>query len=357
LLLACLLTLTNSAVADEDPVLNLYNWSDYMGPDTVSGFEAETGIHVNYDVYDSTTVVEAKLLAGQTGYDVVLEAARYSARMIPLGVFRELDKSKLPGMDKLDPWVMQMLRQYDPGNRYTMPFMWGTTGFIYNERMIRERMPDAPVDSAAMLFDPQVASRFADCGISLLESSTMVIPMALLYLGHDPNSMDPALLAEAEAQLKQVRPFIRYISSARMLVDMPGENICIAMAWSGDIRPARQAVEEAGADVQLAYSVPREGTVLWFDTWVIPADAPHPGNALRFLAYLLRPEVIAPISETIGYGNANLASLPLLDPDFASDPAAYPPPEVRERGHPIFIHEPKAERLRSRAWARFKSDL
>ncbi len=343
--------------AEEEKVLNFYNWADYIGPDTIADFEAETGIQVNYDMYDATEVVEAKLLAGNTGYDVVLQAARYSARLIPVGVFLPLDKSRLPLMKNLDPWVMEMLAHFDPGNRHALPYMWGTTGFVYNVGMIRERMPDAPVGSAAMLFDPGVAAHFADCGISLLETPSTVISMVLQFLGYDLNSMDPAHLAAAEAQLKSVRPFIRYVSSAKLLNDIANREICIAMGWSGDYGQTRDRIREAGVDAEIAYTAPVEGTVLFFDSLLIPADAPHPENAHRFLDFLMRPEVIAPISEYTGYANANIASRPYLNPDFASDPVPYPPMEEREGWAPQKIHPPKLERQRLRVWSRFKTGL
>jgi putrescine transport system substrate-binding protein len=235
--------------------------------------------------------------------------------------------------------------------------MWGTTGFAYNVDMVRERMPDAPVESAALLFDPEIASRFADCGISMLDESTTVIPLVMLYLGYDPHSMDAAHLAEAEAVLKSVRPYVRYFSSTKMTNDLPNREICIAMAWSGDYAMAQDRAEEAGVDIELAYTVPREGTVLWFDSLLIPADAPHPGNAHLFLNFLMRPEVIAPISDLTGYANANLASLPYLDPDVANDPAAYPPMEQRAGWQAGLIYDPKLERQRTRIWSRVKTGL
>ena len=345
------------SLAAEEKVLNVYNWADYIGPDTVADFEAEFGIRVNYDLYDSTTIVEAKLMAGQTGYDVVLQAVAYSARMMPLGVYHPLDKGKLPLRKNLDPWVMQNLDRFDPGVRYSTPYMWGTTGFVYNVKMIRERMPDAPVDSAAMIFDPEIAAHFADCGISLLDEPTTVIPMTLLYLGYDPNSMDPAHIRAAEKQLKAVRPYIRYFSSARMLNDLPNKDICIAMAWTGDFVQARLRIAEVGGDVELLYTIPKEGTTLWFDILLIPFDAPHPHNAHLFLNYLMRPEVIAPISELTGYANANAAAIPYMNPRQAADPLIYPPMKDREDWEVVIIHGPKLERVRSRAWSRIKTGL
>jgi len=345
------------AWAEEEKVLNVYNWADYIAPDTLANFEREYGITVNYDLYDATAVVEAKLLAGRTGYDLVLQALRFSARLIPIGVFQPLDRARLPLWSNLDPWVLDMMARSDPGNTYAAPYMWGTTGFMYNIDMVRERMPDAPVDSAAMLFDPAIAAHFADCGITWLDEASTVIPMVMLYLGHDPHSIDPQELAEAEATLKSVRPYIRYINSAMGLNDMGNREVCIAMAWSGDYTQAQNRANEVGAGIRLGYTVPREGTVLWFDSLLIPADAPHPGNAHLFLNYLMRPEVIAPISEYTGYANANLASIPLIDPRLANDPAAFPPMASRMGWQAGRLYDPKQERLRSRAWSRVKAGL
>lgn len=343
--------------ADEEPVLNVYNWADYIGPHTIADFENEFGIEVNYDVYDSSEVVEAKLLSGHSGYDVIFHAFRYSARLIPIGIYRPLDYSRLALASNLDPWVLEMMQAYDPGNRHGLPYMWGTTGFAYNVERVRERMPDAPVDSAAMLFDPAVVAKFADCGVSLLDEPTDVIPMVLLYLGLDPNSLAAADLAAAEAQLKSVRPYIRYFSSTKMLNDLPNEEVCVAMSWSGEYALAMQRAEEVGADVRLAYTAPVEGSMLWFDGIFISGDAPHPDNAHLFLNYLLRPEVIAAISNEVYYANANRASVDYLQPDILSDPAVYPPAEQRPRFSVGVIYEPKLERLRTRSWSRVKTGL
>jgi len=351
-------SLSPSAVlADEEKVVNVYNWADYIGPTTVADFEAETGIKVNYDMYDSTEVVEAKLLAGKTGYDVVLHAVRYAARLIPINAFQPLERAKLDLWHHLDPWVLQSMSSYDPGNKYGQPYMWGTTGIAYNIDMVREIMPDAPLDSGDLLFNPEVVSRFAGCGVSLLDEPTDVIPMVLMYLGHDPNSMEPEHIAQAEAQLKSVRPYIRYFSSTKLINDLPNEELCVAMSWSGDYTQAMARATEVGADVRLAYMTPKEGTVIWFDGLFIPNDAPHPDNAHLFLNFLLRPEVIGPISNETGYANANLASVPYMLPEIANDPAAYPPDEVLKRLDAGLIFGPKLERRRTRAWSRIKTGL
>ena len=341
----------------EERVLNVYSWADYIAPNTIANFEAEFGIEVNYDTYDSTEVVEARLLAGKTGNDVVMHSARYSARLIPVGVYQALDRSRLPNWDNLDPWVLGIMAGYDPGNRFGVPYLWGTTGFTYNVRMIRERMPDAPVGSADMIFKPEVTRRFADCGISFIDEPTDVVPMALLYLGHDPNSLDPSHLAQVEALLKSVRPYIRYFSSAKMLIDLPNEEVCIAMSWSGDYAQAMQRAAEAGRPVELAYTVPREGAVPWFDAAFIPSDAPHPENAHLFLNYLLRPEVIAAITNETRYANPNRRAGPFVDPAVAADPAIYPTPAQRERLQIGFLQSPREERARTRLWSRVKTGL
>ena len=343
--------------AEEEKILNVFNWADYIGETTIADFEAEYGIQVNYDVYDSTEIVEAKLLAGRTGYDVVVHAVRYSERLFPIGVYQPLDRSKLTLWGNLDPWVMDIQARYDPGNKFGINYMWGTTGFAYNVRMVKERMPDAPINSGDMLFKPEVVSRFADCGVSFLDEPTDVIPLTMLYLGHDPNSMEEAHIAEVEALLKSVRPYIRYFSSAKLINDLPNEEVCVAMAWSGDYGQAMRRAREVGADIELAYSVPEEGTVVWFDGVFIPADAPHPENAHLFFNFLLRPEVIAPISDVTGYANGNLASIPFIDPIVSQDPASYPPQSELTNLNAGKIFGPKLERRRTRAWSRIKTGL
>jgi putrescine transport system substrate-binding protein len=343
--------------AAEEKVLNIFTWPDYMAPDTIPNFEKEYGIKVNYDTYDSTEMAEARLLAGRTGYDVVVHAERYSARLIPIGVYQPLDKKKLTNWGNLDPRILKTLQEDDPGNRYGVPYLWGTTGFTYNLKMIKARMPDAPLTSGDMIFKPEIARRFADCGISFLDEPTDVIPMVLIYLGRDPNSLAEKDLHDVETVLKGVRPYIRYFSSAKMLVDLPNEEVCIAMSWSGDYAQAMHRAKEVGRPVRLAYTIPREGALAWFDLWFIPADAPHPDNAHLFLNYLLRPEVIAAISNETRYAAPNLKAMPLIDPEVRNDPAVYPPEDIRRTMRIGEIHSPKEERARSRLWSRVKTGL
>ena len=357
LLLLAAIALAPRVLPSEEPVLNVYNWADYIGENTLAEFEEEYGIEVNYDVYDSAPTVDAKLLAGHSGYDVVVHSAGYSSRLQEVGIYRELDRSKLDNWRHLDAELLRRFALFDPGNRYGVPYMWGTTGFTYNETMILERMPDAPVDSAAMLFDPDVASRFADCGISLLEAPTEIIPAALMYLGRDPNSLAPEDLKAAEQVLQGVRPYIKYYSATKFLLDLPAGETCIAGSWSGDYAVATIRAREGGLDISLKYSVPREGSTIWFDAAYIPADAPHPENAHLFLNFLLRPEVIAAATNFTGYANANRSALPLVLPEYAYDPAIYPDAEILERLRVVHIAGPKEERRRTRAWTRAKSGL
>lgn len=338
-------------------VVNVFNWSDYIGPDTIERFERETGIEVNYDTYDSSEIVDAKLLAGNTGYDVVVHSGQFSARLIPIGIYQPLVRSRLPNWKHLDPKIIEQVEGYPGANEHSAVYMWGTTGFAYNVDLVRERMPDAPVHSARMLFDPEIVRRFADCGVTLLDSPTDVFPMVQAYLGLPPGSLEPAHLQAAEEQLMRVRPYIRYFSSTKMISDLPNREVCIAMSWSGDYAQAAARAAETAAPVHLEYTVPAEGTLLWYDGLYIPADAPHPDNAYRFINFLLRPEVIADISNYVYYANGNRSSLPLLDPAVVNDPGIYPDDAVWERAHLAPVSPPKMERPRTRAWARVKSGI
>lgn len=345
------------AGAGEQPVVNIYNWADYIGPTTLRDFERETGIRVNYDIYDTSEMVDAKVMAGGSGYDVVIHSATFSHRLLRHAIFRPLDRALLPNWKHLDPELLAIFEPFDPGSSYGAPYMWGTMGFSYNLDMVRERMPDAPLDSAALVFEPSVVSRFADCGVSLLDSPTDVIPTVMLYLGHEANSVDPVELKEAERVLTSVRPYIKYFSSTKMLVDMPNREVCISMSWSGDYSVAWTRAREAGIDMNLGYSVPKEGVPFWLDAAYIPVDAPHPHNAHLFINFLLRPDVIAAVSNFTGYANANRDATPLVKQEFRDNPAIYPDENFKRRLHWTAVLEPKVERLRSRAWTRVKSGL
>ncbi len=352
-----LLALSCMALAAEEKVVNMYNWADYIGPATIEDFEREYGIKVNYDIYDTTEIVDAKLMSGNTGYDVVVHAASYSARLIEAGVYQPLERSRLDNWKYLDPDIMQIMDDFDPGNRYAAPYMWGTTGISYNVDMLRERYPDAPLDSADFFFRPEIISRFADCGVTMLDGPIDALPSVMSFLGYPGNSIDPQHLRAAEHVMKSIRPYIRYFSSAKMLIDMPNKEVCVAMSWSGDYIVARSRAAEAGVDINLAYVMSKNAVHTWIDSMFIPSDAPHPDNAHLLVNFLLRPEVIAQVSNFIGYANANQAATALVDPDIAADPAIYPDADVRSRMELSLVYSPKMERNRSRAWTRIKSGL
>lgn len=342
--------------SSEPKELNIYNWADYIGETTIADFEKETGIKVRYDLFDSNETLDAKLAVGSTGYDITFPSSSFFARQIAAGIFQKLDKSKLPNLGNIDPEIARVIAvQADPGNEYAVPYMWGTNGFTYNVDMIKERMPDAPVDSLAMIFDPAIIAKFADCGVSFLDSPEDVFQLALAYMGKDPTSQDPADIVAATDMLMNVRPFIRKFDSQEYLNALPNEEICIAMNWSGDYATAATRAEEAGIKVNLAYTVPKEGTNIWADGMLIPADAPHPENAHIFLNYMLRPEVIAQCTNYTNYANANAAAKALVDPAIAANPAIYPDAEVMKRGFPAVTRDNEMLRVITREWTRFKT--
>jgi len=346
---------TGAAGAGEERVLNVYNWSDYIDPAAITDFQRETGIKVNYDVFDSNEVLETKLLTGHTNYDVVVPSGAFLERQIKAGIYQKLDKSLLPNLKYVDPEVARGAAGYDPGNEYGVDYMWITSGPGYNVAKIRQRMPDAPVDSWRMLFDPAVVAKFADCGVSILDAPSEVVATVLLYLGRNPNSETTADLAAAEKALAAVRPYIRYVNSSRYIDDLANGEICLALGWSGDVKQARDRTEEAGKGIDLAYSIPKEGAIRNFDMLAIPADAPHPRNAYKFIDYLLRPQVAARNSNLIKYANGVEASYALLTPSVRNDPGIYPPPEVRAKLVPERARSTQFTRLLIRMWTRFKT--
>jgi len=340
---------------DPEKVVNVYNWSDYIDPSVVADFEREYGIKVNYDVFDSNEVLETKLLAGNTGYDVVVPSASFLERQVKAGVFRKLDKSKLPNLQYVDPEIAQRVALHDPGNEYAVNYLWGTSGIGYNVAKITERMPDAPVDSWRMLYDPAVVSKFADCGVSVLDAPSEVLGTVLIYLGKDANSEDPNDLQEAERTLMAVRPYIRYVHSSRYINDLANGEICLALGWVGDVLQARDRAAEAGKGIEIRYNIPREGAIMFFDMLAIPRDAPHPNNAHLFINYLLRPEVAAKNSSFVNYANSNAASYALVKESVINDPSIYPPPEIKAKLVPDLAESPEFNRLLTRSWTRFRT--
>jgi putrescine transport system substrate-binding protein len=357
LLTACSGGAKTPAQGNTEKVVNLYNWGDYMDPSVIPAFEKEYGIRVTYDVYDSDEILETKLLAGHSTYDIVVPSAYFLEHEIKAGVYQKLDKSKLPNLKNVDPEVALGLSAYDPGNQYAVGYMWlSTTGIGYNVGEIKARMPDAPVDSWRMFFDPSVLARFQDCGVAMLDAPINVVGAALAYLGKNPNSESPQDLAVVEKLLYAVRPFVRSVNSAQYSGDLANGDLCLVLGWSGDIILSRERAREAGKSLALAFSIPREGTVSNFDVLAIPAGAAHPANAHLFINYLLRPEVAAKNTNALMYANSVMtASLPMLEETVRNDPAVYPPPQVRAKLVPSRAKSPGYTRLLMHMWTRFKS--
>ena len=344
-----------AAPAAEEKVLNVYNWSDYIAEDTNSGFEAKTGIKVNYDVFDSNEVLETKLLAGRTGYDVVVPSASFLERQIQAGVFMKLDKSKLPNLANMDPEIMERVAKHDPGNEHAVPYLWGTTGIGYNPEKVKAALGVDTIDSWSMIFEPENAKKLQSCGLTLLDAPGEVIDSALIYLGRDPNSEAAEDLAAAEELLMKIRPFVRYLHSSQYINDLANGEICVALGWSGDILQAQARGAEAATPVTVAYAIPKEGAIMWFDMLAIPADAPHPNNAHEYINHLMDPAVIASISNYVAYANGNSASFELVDEAVRTDPSVYPTPEVKAKLYPHLAESQDYSRLSNRAWTRFRT--
>jgi putrescine transport system substrate-binding protein len=338
-----------------EKVVNVYNWSDYIDPTVVPGFEKEYGIKVNYDVFDSNEVVETKLLAGGTGYDVVVPSASFLQRQIQAGAFQKLDKSQLPNLKNLDPDITRRLAVNDPGNQYGVIYLWGTSGIGYNEAQIAAALPAAPVNSFAMFFDPKVIAHFKDCGVSILDAPDEMVSAVLLYLGRNPNSESPEDLQAAERVLLSIRPYVRYVNSSKYIEDLANGEICLALGWSGDVEQARDRARQAGKNAQIEYHLASEGAIMFFDMLAIPADAPHPSNAYRFINYLLRPEMAAKNSVAVHYATANAAAYALVDPAVRRDPAVYPTAAEMTHLYPNIAHSQAYTRELNRTWTRFKT--
>jgi putrescine transport system substrate-binding protein len=355
-LLTCLIVVTASVgSAAAGSTIRVYNWSDYIDESILEDFTRQTGITVVYDVYDSNDILETKLLAGKTGYDLVFPSGNFLARQIKAGIFRPLDRSKLPNWKNLDPQIMQRLEKYDPGNIYGVPYLWGTTGIAYNVDKIKERMPDAPTSSWELIFRPENLKRFQDCGIYMLDAGDEIIPATLKYLGEDPDSKNSAVLATAEPPLKAIRPFIRKFHSSENINALANGDICLAVMWSGDAKIAGERARDAGNGVRIEYRIPQEGAQMWFDMMAIPKDAPNPEGAQLFINYLLEPQVIAKSTNFVTYANPNLQSKPFVEKAILNDAMIYPPPAVMEKLYIVTPYDQKVQRVVTRIWQNVKT--
>ncbi|MCY1426531.1 Putrescine-binding periplasmic protein [compost metagenome] len=342
-------------VQAEEKVLNLYSWADYVAPETLQRFEQETGYKVRYDTFDTTEVLETKLLTGGSGYDVVVPSASLLARALAAGALQPLQAQAMPGYGNLDKDLLAKLAEVDPGNQYAVPYTWGTLGLGMNLEAVRQRLGDAPLDSLDLLFKPEYASKLKDCGIAMSDSPQEVIGVALNYLGKDPYSRDKNDLAAAQALLKQLQPSISYVANGRQINDLANGSVCLALTYNGDASMAADQARKANKPYEIAYRIPREGTLVWQDNLAIPKDAPHPEAARQFIEFMLRPESVAALTNTLFFATANQAATPLVDEAVRTDPDIYPPADLRGRLYADRSMSLKDMRQRTRVWTTLRS--
>lgn len=339
----------------KEQVVHVYNWSDYIAEDTIANFEKTTGIKVVYDVFDSNEVLEAKLLSGHSGYDVVVPSSQFLTTQIKAGIFQKLDKSKLPNWKNLNPDLLKAVSVADPGNEYAFPYLWGTTGIIYNPEKVKAALGVDSIDSWDTLFKPENIKKLADCGVTMLDASDEVYAAALHYQGMNPHASSVEDVAKAEALLMSIRPYIRYFHSSKYITDMANGNICVSLGWSGDAFQARDRAVEAGNGVTVAYAIPKEGAAAWFDMMAMPADSKNPDNAYAFMNNTLDPAVIAGVSNYVTYANANSASTPLVDETVRKNLGIYPSAETSKKLYAFRALAPKVQRAMTRSWTKVKS--
>ena len=346
----------NSAAAQATRVVNVYNWSDYIEPKVIEDFTKETGIKVQYDTFDANETLETKLLAGKSGYDVVVPTGYFLERQIKAGVFQKLDKSKLKNLGNVWPEVANRLAAYDPGNQYAVNYMWGTTGIGFNVKAVRERLgPTGKIDSWEIVFKPDNLAKFRDCGIHMLDSADDIVPAALHFLGLNPDSNESKDLERAVELLAKIRPLVRKFHSSEYLNALAGGEICLAVGWSGDIKQAQKRAAEAKKGEEIGYSIPKEGAQMFFDNLAIPRDASHVAEAHVFIDYLLRPEVAAQNTNLVAYANGNLASQKFIDRSILEDKGVYPDASIISRLYTVGARDQKLQRLINRLWTKIKT--
>lgn len=343
-----------AALAQES--INVYNWSDYIAPDTIEKFTAATGIAVNYDVFDSNETLEARMFAGSSGFDVVVPTADFMQRQIAAGIYQPLNKDLLPNLANMDPALMALAAVFDPGNEHSVIYLWGTTGIGYNTAAVAERLgPDAKVDSWSIVFDPEIAAKLADCGIAWLDAPTEMFPAALRYLGLEPTTTSEADFQAAADLLMSVRQHVRYFHSSQYISDLANGEICVAVGWSGDVLQASDRAAEAGRGVEVGYAIPEEGTHLWFDMMVIPADAPNPEGAHAFINFVMDAQIAADITNYVKFPNANAASTEFIDPEVLEDPTIYPSAAAKAGFWTLKPYDNATDRVVTRLWTRVRT--
>lgn len=347
----------SSSVSAKETEVRLYNWAGQIGRSTISDFERDTKIKVIYDVFDSNEVLEGKLMAGHSGFDVVSPSDSFLARQIQSGIYLPLDKSKLPNLKNLDPNLMKLMATHDPDNKYAIPYVWMTTGIGYNVDMVKKRLgKDIPLDSWDLVLKPENLSKLQDCGVAFLDAPTEVFATVLNYLGKDPNSTDPKdYTGSAFDVLSKVRPYIRYFHSSQYINDIANGDICVVLGWSGDILQARDRAIEAKNGVKVQYFIPKEGALVFFDTFAIPKDAEHVEAAHTFLNYIMRPEIAAQVTNDVNFASANKAADRFIKAKVRNDPAVYPVPSIMEKLFTLKVQEPKLERVITRTWTKVRT--
>lgn len=339
----------------EERTLNVYHWSDYVAPDTLSNFEKQTGIKVVLDLYDNNEVLEAKLLSGHSGYDIVVPSNPFLAKQIKAGVYQKLDRSQLPGWDNLNKDLLKTLEVSDPGNQYSIPYMWGSIGLGYNLEKVKAELGDVAMDSWDVIFKPELISKLHKCGVAILDSPSEIIPAAMHYLGLPPESENAEHIKQAEELLLSIRPYITYIHSSKYISDLANGNICVAVGYSGDLYQSKARAEEGTANVRLSYQIPKEGAGTFFDMVGIPADAKNVKEAHEFINYLLEPQVMADLTNYLQFPNANSAATPLVDEEYRNDPGIYPDDEMLKKLYAFPDLSAKGQRTMTRSWTKIKS--
>jgi putrescine transport system substrate-binding protein len=352
---ALLCLFAGPGAAQKQRVLNVYNWSDYVDPQVLQDFTKETGIKLRYDTFDSNDTLEAKLLAGKSGYDVVVPTAYFLQRQVKAGLFQKLDKSKLPNLTHVWPAIAERLAVYDPGNEHAVNYMWGTTGIGYNVKKAKQILGGAVPDSWDNVFKPENLAKFKDCGVMMLDSADDIVPAALHYLGLDPNATAQADLDKAAELLAKVRPYVRKFHSSEYLTALASGEICLVVGWSGDIKQAQKRAAEAKGDVEVGYAIPKTGAQMFFDNFAIPKDAKNVAEAHEFINYMLRPDVAAKNTNLVSFPNGNLASQKLIDPAILNDKTVYPDDETLKRLYTVTARDSKSQRALNRLWTKVKT--
>lgn len=355
-LIALSITVAAGTSYAANDVLHIYNWSDYVAPDTISKFEKETGIKVIYDVFDSNEMLEAKLIAGSSGYDIVVPSNAFLAKQVKAGLYQPLDRSKLPNWKHLNPRLMEILKSNDPDNTYSIPYMWGTVGIAYNVDKVKAALgEDAPVDSWDLVFNVENMKKLKSCGVAFLDSPTETLPAAMKYLGYDPTATDTAHIRDAQQLFLAIRPYVAYFHSSKNILDLANGNICVSVGYSGDLQQSKARAEEAQNGVHIRYNIPKEGASSFFDMMAIPKDAPNVEAAHKFINFVMKPEIAASITDYIRFANANDAATPLVEADIRNDQGIYPTNEMMEKIYVLPLLPLKTQRAMVKSWTKVKT--